>query len=160
MLLLLIHPPHRQAERRCTSGGRRGAPCGAAAYIERRCSEANRRRCPRMDTVAKGPRALARGRTPGAKTFGYFGAFAKVTRRKGGTISRHNRSNGYTPNPRSKDHNLQQLPQTLNTIESPTVDLASTKDWWKRACTRWGRLGLTKSPPCRHSNAAAGPKNS
>ena len=33
----------------------------------------------------------------GAQTFGYFGAFAKVTRRKGGTISGRYRSNGYTP---------------------------------------------------------------
>ena len=45
--------PLRQAERRCPSGGRRAAPCGEAAYIERRCSEANRRRCPLMDTVAR-----------------------------------------------------------------------------------------------------------
>jgi hypothetical protein len=34
-------------------GIRRVAPCGVAAHIERRCSAANRRRCPRMDTVAR-----------------------------------------------------------------------------------------------------------
>ncbi len=38
-------------------GGRRAAPCGEAAHIERRCSEANRRRCPRMNTGARECRA-------------------------------------------------------------------------------------------------------
>ncbi|KAB0510649.1 hypothetical protein F7R05_23925 [Pseudomonas koreensis] len=45
--------PLRQAERRCSSGGRRAAPFDEVEHIERRCSEANRRRCPRMDTVAR-----------------------------------------------------------------------------------------------------------
>jgi len=38
----------------------------------------------------------------GVQTFGYFGAFAKVTRRKGGTIIRNTRSNGSTPKPKPK----------------------------------------------------------
>jgi hypothetical protein len=72
-LLILIHPPPRQAEWRCSSGGGRAAPFGAAEHIERRSSEADRRRCPRMNAGAKEPRALARGRTFGASAFfAYF----------------------------------------------------------------------------------------
>ncbi|POA31188.1 hypothetical protein C1884_12780 [Pseudomonas sp. GW460-R15] len=37
-LLILIHPPLREAERRCSSGGGRAAPYGAAGHIERRSS--------------------------------------------------------------------------------------------------------------------------
>ncbi|KAB0491793.1 hypothetical protein EIY72_14350 [Pseudomonas vancouverensis] len=56
-LLILLHPPPRQAEWRCSSGGRRAASFGEAKHIERRCSEANRRRCPRMNAGAKERRA-------------------------------------------------------------------------------------------------------
>ncbi|VVP52931.1 hypothetical protein PS900_05505 [Pseudomonas fluorescens] len=68
-LLILIHPPPRQAEWRRSSGGGRVAPFGEAEHIERRSSEADRRRCPRMNAAAKEPRALARGRTFGASVF-------------------------------------------------------------------------------------------
>ncbi|TVT82403.1 hypothetical protein FPT12_16380 [Pseudomonas sp. H3(2019)] len=37
-LLILIHPPLREAEWRCSSGGGRAAPYGAAGHIERRSS--------------------------------------------------------------------------------------------------------------------------
>ena len=72
-------------------------PFGEAKCIERRCSEANRRRCPRIDPGAKEPRALASGPNVGAQTFGSFGAFAKGTRCKSETVSRSNRRNGYSP---------------------------------------------------------------
>ena len=49
---------------------------------------------PRSRTGARACRALARHRTKGARAFGYFALF-KVTRRKGGTLSRRYRSNGY-----------------------------------------------------------------
>jgi hypothetical protein len=52
-LWLLIFCPFGRPSGGVHPGVRREAPCGAAAYIERRCSEANRRRCPRMDTVAR-----------------------------------------------------------------------------------------------------------
>jgi len=68
-------------------------PFGEAKCIERRCSEANRRRCPRMNPATKEPEPK-RGPNAGAKPFGYFGAFAKVTRRKGETASRNPQSNG------------------------------------------------------------------
>ena len=41
-----------------------------------------------------GMRATARHRTKGARALGYLGLF-QVTRRKGGTLSRRDRSNGY-----------------------------------------------------------------
>ncbi|PMZ00589.1 hypothetical protein C1Y08_04445 [Pseudomonas sp. FW306-02-F02-AA] len=37
-LLILIHPPLREAEWRCSSGGGRAAPYGVAGHIERRSS--------------------------------------------------------------------------------------------------------------------------
>jgi hypothetical protein len=88
----------RQAEWRDLSGGGRAAPFGAAKCIERRCSEANRRRCPRMKPGAKEPRAPASGPNVRVKPFGLpFRRLEKVTRRKGGTLSSRYRSNGYTP---------------------------------------------------------------
>ena len=58
-------------------------------------SEADRRRCPQMNAGTKERRAQARGRTLGAKTFGYFLSFEKVTRCKSETISGRYRRNGY-----------------------------------------------------------------
>jgi hypothetical protein len=78
-------------------------PFGAAKHSERRCSEANRRRCARIDPGAKEPRAPASGPHVGASLFGYFflgrhsGRLEKVTRRKGETLSGRYRSNGYVP---------------------------------------------------------------
>jgi hypothetical protein len=47
-----------------------------------------------MNPAAKEPEPK-RGPNVRVKPFGYFGAFAKVTRRQGGTLSRRYRSNGY-----------------------------------------------------------------
>ena len=47
-----------------------------------------------MNPAAKEPEPK-RGPNVRVKPFGYFGAFAKVTRRKGGTLSSRYRSNGY-----------------------------------------------------------------
>ena len=55
---------------------------------------------PRMDSGAKEPRALASGPDVRAKTFWLLlGRLPKVTRRKGGTLSRRYLNNGYTHNP-------------------------------------------------------------
>jgi hypothetical protein len=52
-LLIWLFCPFGRPSEGVHPGVRRAAPCGAAAFIERRCSEANRRRCPRMDTAAR-----------------------------------------------------------------------------------------------------------
>ncbi len=70
-------------------------PFGAAKHIERRCSEANRRRCARMNPVTKEPEPR-RGPNAGAQRFGYFLAFEKVTRCKSGTASGNTQKNGYS----------------------------------------------------------------
>ncbi len=70
-------------------------PFGEAKHIERRCSEANRRRCPRMNPVTKEPEPR-RGPNAGAQRFGYFLAFEKVTRCKSGTASGSTQNNGYS----------------------------------------------------------------
>jgi len=49
---------------------------------------------PRSRTGARACRAWARHRTTGARALGYLGLF-QVTRRKGGTLSRRDRRNGY-----------------------------------------------------------------
>ncbi|AWY40191.1 hypothetical protein DKY63_09910 [Pseudomonas putida] len=54
LILILICPVGRPSGG-VHPGGRRVAPCGEAAHIERRCSAANRRRCPRMNTGAREP---------------------------------------------------------------------------------------------------------
>jgi len=96
-LLILPCRPHRQAEWRGLSGGRSAATFGEAKHIERRCSEANRRRCPRMNPVTKEPEPR-RGPNAGAKPFGLpFRRLEKVTRCKSETARRSTRSNGYTP---------------------------------------------------------------
>ncbi|CAN1604092.1 transposase [Pseudomonas mediterranea] len=59
---------------------------------------------------SEGTPSLGEVPSGGAQTFGYFGAFAKVTRRKGGITSGRYRSNGYThdtstqPNPTAGRH--------------------------------------------------------
>ncbi len=53
---------------------------------------------PRIDPGAKEPRAPASGPNVRVKRFGYFWASAKVTRRKGETLSSRYRSNGYSQN--------------------------------------------------------------
>jgi hypothetical protein len=73
--------------------------------------------CPRMDTGAKVRRALARGRTFGAKTFASFGAFAKGSRRKGETASRHYRRNGYVHN--HQEHGRPKGRQVKSTCPNP-----------------------------------------
>jgi hypothetical protein len=47
---------------------------------------------------SEGTPSLSEGPYVRGETFGYFGAFAKVTRRKGETASRRYRRNGYAPN--------------------------------------------------------------
>ena len=70
-------------------------PFGAAKHSERRCSEANRRRCPRMNPAAKEPEPK-RGPNVRVKPFWLlFRRLEKVTRRKGGTLSSRYRRNGY-----------------------------------------------------------------
>jgi len=44
---------------------------------------------------SEGTPSLSEGPYVRGETFGYFGAFAKVTRCKSGTISRRDRRNGY-----------------------------------------------------------------
>ncbi|MEB2654760.1 hypothetical protein SOP89_25655, partial [Pseudomonas siliginis] len=60
----------------------------------RRCSEANRSRCARIDPAAKEPEP-ARAERRSKPFWLLFRRLEKVTRRKGGTISSRYRSNGY-----------------------------------------------------------------
>jgi hypothetical protein len=105
LLLILIHPPHRQAEWRCSSGEWRVAPFDVVEHAACRCSEANRRavspdecRSEETPSLGEGPDAGARPLVP----LGWAGtpAFAKGTRRKGETIGGRYRSNGYVLNKR------------------------------------------------------------
>jgi hypothetical protein len=94
-LVILIHPPLREAEWRCSSGGRREAPCGEAAHIERRSKRSRPEAMPPDEYRSEGTPSLSEGPDAGAKTFGYFLSFEKVTRRKGETLSGRYRRNGY-----------------------------------------------------------------
>ncbi len=94
-LLILIHPPPRQAEWRCSSGGRRAAPFDEVEHIERRSSRSRPEAMRPDEYRSEGTPSFSEGPYVRGETFGSFGAFAKGTRRKGETISRRYRSNGY-----------------------------------------------------------------
>ncbi|PMX01463.1 hypothetical protein C1X59_11210 [Pseudomonas sp. FW215-R2] len=51
---------------------------------------------PPDESRSEGTPSLSEVPNAGAQRFGYFGAFAKVTRRKGETASGSTRSNGYS----------------------------------------------------------------
>ncbi len=99
LLRLLIFCPFGRPSEGVHPGVRRVAPCGEAASIERRCSAANRRRCPPDGHRSEGTLSLSEVPYAGAKPFGSFLAFEKGTRCKSETASGNTRSNGYTPNP-------------------------------------------------------------
>ena len=95
-LPLLIHPPPRQAEWRCSSGDWRAAPFDAVEHIAGRCSEANRRAMPPDECRSEGTPSLSEGPYVRGETFWFLLCrLTKGTRRKGETASRRDRSNGY-----------------------------------------------------------------
>ena len=86
----------RQASFRCSSGEWRVAPCGEAAHIAGRCSEANRRAMPPDECRSEGTPSLSEGPYVRGETFWFLLCrLTKGTRRKGGTISRRYPKNGY-----------------------------------------------------------------
>ena len=121
-LLILTHRPVGRLSGGIDPGVGAKRPFDEVEHIERRCSEANRRRCARIDTGAKEPRALASGPNVRAQTFGSFGAFAKGTRCKSETASGNTRRNGYshrTQQPgRPRGRQGQTLKQHLHQRES------------------------------------------
>ena len=99
-LLILIHPPPRQAEWRRLSGGGRAAPCGEDAHIERRSSRSRPEAMPPDECRSEGTPSPSEGPYERGERFllTFLGACKKVSRRKGETISRRYRSNGYVLN--------------------------------------------------------------
>jgi len=96
--LILIHPPPRQAERRCSSGDGRVAPFDAVELIACRSSEADRRAMPPEECRSEGTPSLSEGPdVRGERFLGYFfkALVKKVSRRKGETASRRHSKNGY-----------------------------------------------------------------
>jgi hypothetical protein len=71
--LILIHPPPREAEWRCSSGGGRAAPCGEAAHIERRSSRSRPEAMPPDECRSEGTPSLSEGPYVRGETFGSFG---------------------------------------------------------------------------------------
>jgi len=98
-LLILIHPPPRQAEWRCSSGEWRAAPFDAVELIACRSSAADRRAMPPDEYRSEGTPSLGEG--PDVRGERFFCLLflrrlsKKVSRRKGETASRRDRSNGY-----------------------------------------------------------------
>jgi hypothetical protein len=68
--------------------------------------------------------SLSEAPNGGARAFGYFALF-KVTRRKGGTLSRHYRSNGYVLNPIQSNPKISQVKSRIFTRQKPA------KRWWR-----------------------------
>ncbi|VVN98134.1 hypothetical protein PS710_02435 [Pseudomonas fluorescens] len=86
---LAVHAPSRGRVEVLRSG-QPGMDAGLAAHDHGWSIAAG----PRSRTGARACRAWARHRTTGARALGYLALF-QVTRRKGGTLSRHDRRNGY-----------------------------------------------------------------
>jgi hypothetical protein len=72
-LLILIHPPLREAEWRYSSGDWRAAPFDAVEHIACRCSEANRRAMPPDECRSEGTPSLSEG--PDARGEPFFAYF-------------------------------------------------------------------------------------
>jgi hypothetical protein len=95
-LLILIHPPPRKAEWRCSSGGRRAAPFDEVEHIERRSSRSRPEAMRPDEYRSEGTPSFSEGPYVRGETFWFLlGRLPKGTRRKGETISRRYRSNGY-----------------------------------------------------------------
>ncbi|KPG89210.1 hypothetical protein AEQ67_32950 [Pseudomonas sp. RIT-PI-q] len=71
-LLILIHPPLRKAECRCSSGGRRAAPFDAVEHIERRSSRSRPEAMRPDEYRSEGTPSLSEGPDAGARLFGSF----------------------------------------------------------------------------------------
>jgi hypothetical protein len=72
-LLILIHPPPRQAEWRCLSGDRRAAPFDAVELIACRSREADRRAMPPDECRSEGTPSPSEGPdVRGERFFAYF----------------------------------------------------------------------------------------
>jgi len=125
-LLILIHPPPRQAERRRSSGGGRAAPFDAVEHIERRSKRSRPEAMPPEEGRSEGTPSLSEGPYVRGETFGYFGAFAKVTRCKSGTISRRYRRNGYVlDHPRAWSAQRPPRPSPLGRCSRPEPEQES-----------------------------------
>ncbi|RON58538.1 hypothetical protein BK665_00990 [Pseudomonas frederiksbergensis] len=72
LILILLCPPLREAEWRCSSGGGRAAPCGEAAHIERRSKRSRPEAMPPDGHRSEGTPSLSEGPDAGASLFGYF----------------------------------------------------------------------------------------
>ncbi|MNT16080.1 hypothetical protein D3C72_1511680 [compost metagenome] len=72
-LLILIHPPPRQAEWRRSSGGGRAAPFGEAEHIERRSKRSRPEAMPPDECRSEGTPSLSEGPyVRGERFFAYF----------------------------------------------------------------------------------------
>ncbi len=130
-LLILIHPPHRQAEWRRSSGGGRAAPCGEAAHIERRSSRSRPEAMPPDECRSEGTPSPSEGPYVRGERFllTFLGACKKVSRRKGETISGRYRSNGYTQkttqnlvDPKAAKVKIQHQAKLLLTTSNTSLD--------------------------------------
>jgi hypothetical protein len=95
-LLILIYPPLRKAEWRCSSGGRRAAPFDEVERIERRLKRSQPEAMPPDECRNEGTPSLGEGPDAWGEPFWVlFWRLKKVPRRKGETASRRYRRNGY-----------------------------------------------------------------
>jgi len=95
-LLILIHPPPRQAEWRRSSGDGRAAPFDAVEPIACRSSAADRRAMPPDECRSEGTPSPGEGPDVRGETFWFLLCrLTKGTRRKGETPSRRYQKTGY-----------------------------------------------------------------
>ena len=135
-------------------GGRRAAPFDAVEHIERRSKRSRPEAMPPDEYRSEGTPSLSEGPDARGETFGYFGAFAKVTRRKGGTVSGRYRRNGYTHNAYpQKPSRFPTMKPAVSPLPQRHIRLTSTK---QKICPNPPQV---EGPTNRHSTNSANSPN-
>jgi hypothetical protein len=113
----------------------------------------------------EGTPSLGEGPDAWGETFGYFGAFAKVTRRKGETLSGRYRRNGYVPDqptdwsadrPPSR---ASSLPHSKRVHPQKPGRFPTMKPAFSPLLQRHSRLTSTKRKICPNPPQVEGPNN-
>ncbi|MGY3175052.1 hypothetical protein ACVWYU_004472 [Pseudomonas sp. TE12234] len=162
-LLILIHPPLREAEWRCSSGEWRAAPFDAVEHAACRLKRSQ----PEGSVPGWIPqrRDAESKRGAGRRGEPFWVLFAgpalrrlkKVPRRKGETASRHYRSNGYVRNqPKTRSAQRPPIhPHQLNPLSRPRINRRSGSCRVNSSARSYACRACSTRPNCRQNSARA-----
>ncbi len=157
-LLILIHPPLREAEWRCASGEWRAAPFDAVEHAACRSSRS------RPEGSVPGWIPQRRNAEPkrgagrrGEPFWVLFWRLKKVPRRQGETLSRRYRSNGYVRNqPKTRSAQRPPIhPHHLNPLSRPRIKRRSGSWRVNSSARSYACRACSTRPNCRQNSARA-----